>query len=196
MIENAISRTEQNVSRLHTFLEEICAEPSKYSADQNLVHALSRQDRLGAYESTNHNVRSSSRSSIERVCNKLLPGGYAKFNAMRLNALTQLKAAKTATERSTRPRKRTTERYREEAADFECIAMLRLVDCWHMTSAIYRALVAGRRIASDSRNSSLVERWRREEAVILSMLSLSKELVVRSGSAEEKWAEELRGISS
>lgn len=194
MILNARTPTEQAVSGLHTLLESICAKPSQYAKDAALNRALSRQDRLGAYESLAYNVTSSSRSSIERVCGRLLPGGYAKFNALRIEALTHLNAVKAIKEMPERPPKRTREQYRSQAAEQTSVATQRLVDCWHLTCAIHRALAAGRTVVKLSGNAAVIERWNREEEVILAMLTLSKDLVVRLASAEEKWAEELRCI--
>lgn len=194
MLNNVTTKTEILVSNLHTLLLSICKEPSKYTADERLFDALSRQERLGKYECKEYLISKTSRSSIMRVCARLLPGGFEAFDTLRIEALGHLTAMRALKAAQRRPRLRTTEHFRNKAAESNHVSNQRLMDCWHLTNALYKALVAGRRVAELSQNSAAVERWEREEKSILGVMSLAKNLVVRVAGEEEKWAEQLRSI--
>ncbi|WP_157691756.1 hypothetical protein [Noviherbaspirillum autotrophicum] len=165
-----------------------------YLHDPDLLAALSRQERLGAFESKKYGVRRTSRSSIERVCNRLLSGGYPAFDALRRRALEKITDACAAIENQHIGRKRTREDFRASAAEMKNTANRRLMDCFHLTSAVHKCLSVGRKVAEMDDRKLAVELWKREEKVILAMLTLAKELVVREASEEEKWARALRGI--
>ncbi|SAL61624.1 hypothetical protein AWB69_06858 [Caballeronia udeis] len=192
MIKNAKTPTERAVSALHEFLMLVSKAPRHFVKDKELLQALRRQSRLGAYQNKAHGVIPTSRSSIERVCERLLPGGALEFDKLRKDALAELKTvARTLAEVPSAP-KRTRDYYKQQSEDSNAKVVLGLVDCWHLTHALFEAIEAGRKIAGDTGDSALQEVWRKKEATIRSRLRLSKQLVATKGSDAEGWAETVR----
>lgn len=194
MIPNASTQSERAVSNLHDLLEKICKSPSEFIGDSELLVALKRQARLGAYQNTLYGVTPTSRSTIERVCNRMLPGGISNFDGLRRRALEELKAVSQVMAMLPRPRKRTREHYRQRSIESEEKVKLALVDCWHLTGAVYEAIQAGRSLVEELDDPLIRAKWRRHEAVVLARLSLSKKLIVTRGSEVEQWAETVREL--
>ncbi|MDR5810667.1 hypothetical protein [Caballeronia sp. LZ019] len=194
MIKGAKTETERAVSALHSFLELVRDSPRKFTSDKELLFALRRQDRLATYRNLEHHVVATSRSTIDRVCNRLLEGGTKAFDNLRKEALEELKTVGRLLDEMPAPPKRTRDHYKQKAKSKSEEVTLGLVDCWHLTSALYAAIQAGRAISADSKNAAIMEKWRKLEAVILCEVRLSKKLVVTKGGDAERWAESIRVI--
>ena len=149
---------------------------------------------MGKYENAIHGVKRSSHSSIRRASARLLAGGFPEFDALRVKVLNQLKAAIAAKERLQGHQKRTNADLRAQLADNDYAKMQDLQDNLQLTTALHRAITAARNAVVMAGNTAAIEYWNREEQIIRSMLTLCKKFVVRSASAEEKWAKELKCI--
>ncbi|MGE8160334.1 hypothetical protein ACQKRQ_09250 [Paraburkholderia sp. NPDC080076] len=191
MIENACSKLEKSVSALHDLLGAINERPDDYASDAKLFVALKRQDRLAAFENEKYKVARTSRSSVERVCNKLLKGGFRTFDGLRVTALERLREARS---RLNRPKRRTRDYYKTKTHDLDDTVQLGLMDCMNLTTALYKALEAGRELAKHVEEPVQLEYWRREEKDVLAMLSLVKKLVVVRGTDVEVWAQRVREL--
>jgi hypothetical protein len=194
VIKNAKTKSELAVSNLHTFLESVRDSPAKYVREAELMHALARQDRLGTYRNEKHNVTPTSRSTIQRVCDKLLPGGKDAFDELRREALAELKTVARGLAEEPAPQRRTRDYFKAQRDERADEVQKGLMDCWHLTSAVYSAIKAGRQLVADGASPAASEKWRKQEATIRSKLRLVKQLVVTKGSDEEQWAESIRRL--
>lgn len=192
MIKNAKTKSELAVSALHTLLTTICESPREFAENAELKRALARQSRLGAYSSSRYGVTRTSRSTIERVCERLLDGGPAEFDRLRKQALRELKTVSVILNEEPPPAKRTRDFYRLERDAKAGEVTLGLMDCWHLTSAVFSLISAGRALASECGTAEAEGKWRKEEETVRHRLRMVKRLVVAKGSTVEKWVESIR----
>ncbi|WP_458762845.1 hypothetical protein [Cupriavidus basilensis] len=182
---------EKAVVALSMLLGKVIANPVDYIGDYELVSALKRQGRLARYSKPKDGISATSRSTVERLAEKLLDGGFAYLDGLRITALAAIEEEK---RQSLKEKRRTKKRLAEdfEQAKFERVQCM--VDLWHVTHAFHDALSAGRQLANLSRDRGLVERWDKEEEKLLAMFDLANRPIVEVGSNTEAWLQRLRQL--
>lgn len=182
------SENEKSIASLAKLFGNVIANPSRYIGDALLLSALKRQSRLGHYSRPNAGIHATSRCTIERTSERIFEGGFARFDEERRKALGELQIAIAA---GSKPKRRTKARLETDLRSMEVQRVQTLVDCWQITNAFHESLKQARALANLSRDAALVERWNRQETVLLSMFSLAKRPVVKTGTEAERWLKDL-----
>lgn len=182
---------EKSVVALSLLLGKVIANPKEYIEDHHLVSALGRQDRLAKYSSSKHHISATSRSTVERLAEKVLEGGFAYLDGLRLTALA---AVEEEMLQGLKAKRRTKKRLADDLETVKSERVQTMVDLWHVTTAFHQALTAARLLANRSRKPSLVELWDKEEERLLGMFDLAKRPVVEIGSDTEDWLQRLRQL--
>ncbi|WP_423758519.1 hypothetical protein [Burkholderia sp. NLJ2] len=182
---------EKSVVALSVLLGKVTANPKKYIGDHQLMSALKRQSRLAEYSNPKDGISATSRSTVERLAEKLLEGGFAYLDGLRMTALA---AVEEEALQSLKAKRRTRRRFAEDLEQAKFERVLCMVDLWHVTEAFHNALSSGRQLANSSRDPGLVERWDKEEERLLAMFDLAKRPIVEVGSNTEAWLQRLRQL--
>lgn len=182
---------EKTVVALAKLLADVKADPAKYVGDQELAAALKRQSRLAQYSRLQDGVMATSRSTVERLSEKLYDEGFAGIDELRVAALA---AIQEETLKGLQAKRRTKKRVEEDLGEAHFERVQSMVDLWHVTNAFHRALKEGRELANLSRDAGLVERWSRVEEMLLAMFDLAERPVVKAGSDAEEWLRRLRRL--
>ncbi|VVE35572.1 hypothetical protein [Pandoraea anhela] len=182
---------EKSVVALSVLLGKVIANPKDYVGDHQLVSALKRQSRLAEYSNPKNGISATSRSTVERLAEKLLDGGFSYFDNLRITALGEVEDEGL---RSFKAKRRTKKRFAEDLEQAKSERIQSMVDLWHVTKAFHEALTAGRQVANLSRNPGVVERWEKEEERLLAMFDLAERPVVEVGSDTEAWLQRLRQL--
>jgi hypothetical protein len=182
---------EKSVVALEVFLGKVIGEPRAYIGDTHLTSALKRQSRLAEYTNAMHGVNATSRSTVARLADEVIDGGFAHLDSLRETALAVVEEE---IRQSLKSKPRTKKRIAEDltAAKFERVQVM--VDLWHVTTAFHHALTAARQLANRSRNPGMVELWDKEEERLLAIFDLAKRPVVEIGSETEAWLMRVREL--
>jgi len=154
---------------LERLLSEVSGNP-RAPAAKELGSALVSQAALAAFSAVDRGIIGCSLNTFKRMCVHI-DGGFGAMDARRLRAAAALQAV--ATE-PTESAKSTKERVQKRANTLNEKLAVATEDLMLLTRLLERAMSQGKQYATDSRDPSIVERCRREQADLRDMMSLRR----------------------
>lgn len=165
------------IKHLYEFLRKIISSPSEFNGDNNLKNVLRSQGALAKFKDERFNIVGSSINTMKRQAELHIPGGFMHLDQLRLNALRALSehvARKNKTTRNTKSdlTKRLTELISEN--------QLLREDLLLVTFVLEKSFRMVREYANELEGPD-VARCKKEQRVLLDMLSLKQTLQLRNG---------------
>lgn len=171
-LDSRVERNIRSVAALYKLLQCALANPGEYLAYDSLLPALRSQGSLAGFGDDTRGISPASLNTVKRIAGTSLEGGFDALDRLRIAVKEALVAERDRGVRSNKTDKaglaRRVKELERENQDLR-------QDLFLLTLAIEKSLNQSKYYAAESTDAKVLARCKREQRVLLDMLSLRKQ---------------------